>query len=149
MNNSSSYVLFDVYYNFLGIRMIQKYWLWLTLLQHIKGMKYWSLRRFSRWNSAMITLSTSLSAILNMLLLSDYIYLVSDILQSNRRTIMDDPFIRNYIEDLLKNVRTQVLLKLIKPYTRIRIPFISKVITRVFSFPASSKIFFHMLAHWW
>lgn len=47
--------------------------------------------------------------------------------QSNRRTIMDDPFIRNYIEDLLKNVRTQVLLKLIKPYTRIRIPFISKV----------------------
>ncbi|KAG9157022.1 hypothetical protein Leryth_009054 [Lithospermum erythrorhizon] len=31
-----------------------------------------------------------------------------------------------YIEDLLKNVRTQVLLKLIKPYTRIRIPFISK-----------------------
>ena len=49
-------------------------------------------------------------------------------LQSNRRTIMDDPFIRNYIEDLLKNIRTQVLLKLIKPYTRIRIPFISKVI---------------------
>lgn len=52
---------------------------------------------------------------------------VAGILQSNRRTIMDDPFIRNYIEDLLKNVRTQVLLKLIKPYTRIRIPFISKV----------------------
>ncbi|KAG9157261.1 hypothetical protein Leryth_004924 [Lithospermum erythrorhizon] len=48
------------------------------------------------------------------------------ILKTNRRTIMDDPFIRNYIEDLLKNVRTQVLLKLIKPYTRIRIPFISK-----------------------
>lgn len=48
-------------------------------------------------------------------------------IQSNRRTIMDDPFIRNYIEDLLKNIRTQVLLKLIKPYTRIRIPFISKV----------------------
>lgn len=48
------------------------------------------------------------------------------ILKSNRKTIMDDPFIRNYIEDLLKNVRTQVLLKLIKPYTRIRIPFISK-----------------------
>jgi len=48
------------------------------------------------------------------------------ILKSNRRTIMDDPFIRNYIEDLLKNIRTQVLLKLIKPYTRIRIPFISQ-----------------------
>ncbi|KAL5719444.1 COP9/signalosome complex subunit Csn2 [Ranunculus cassubicifolius] len=48
------------------------------------------------------------------------------ILKSNRRTIMDDLFIRNYIEDLLKKIRTQVLLKLIKPYTRIRIPFISK-----------------------
>lgn len=39
---------------------------------------------------------------------------------------MDDPFIRNYMEDLLKKVRTQVLLKLIKPYTKIGIPFISK-----------------------
>ncbi|XP_071723201.1 COP9 signalosome complex subunit 2-like, partial [Rutidosis leptorrhynchoides] len=48
------------------------------------------------------------------------------ILKTNKRTIKDDPFIWNYIEDLLKNVRTQVLLKLIKPYTRIRIPFISK-----------------------
>ncbi|AEC07920.1 COP9 signalosome complex subunit 2 [Arabidopsis thaliana] len=48
------------------------------------------------------------------------------ILKSNRRTIMDDPFIRNYMEDLLKKVRTQVLLKLIKPYTKIGIPFISK-----------------------
>lgn len=48
------------------------------------------------------------------------------ILKSNRKTIMDDPFIRNYIEDLLSKIRTQVLLKLIKPYTRIRIPFISK-----------------------
>ena len=53
--------------------------------------------------------------------------LVNEFWQSNRRTIMDDPFIRNYIEDLLKNIRTQVLLKLIKPYTRIRIPFISQV----------------------
>uniref|UniRef100_A0A0E0C0T0 COP9 signalosome complex subunit 2 n=1 Tax=Oryza meridionalis TaxID=40149 RepID=A0A0E0C0T0_9ORYZ len=30
------------------------------------------------------------------------------------------------LKDLLKNIRTQVLLKLIKPYTRIRIPFISQ-----------------------
>lgn len=45
---------------------------------------------------------------------------------------MDDPFIRNYIKDLLKNVRSQVILKLIKPYTRIRIPFISKVKMTIF-----------------
>ncbi len=76
-----------------------------------------------------------------------------------RRTIYDDPFIRNYIEDLLKKIRTQVgdwhdspdgapvllghvseacssrpqqfwcmqvVLKLIQPYTRIRIPFVSQ-----------------------
>ncbi|XP_077296162.1 COP9 signalosome complex subunit 2 alien isoform X1 [Arctopsyche grandis] len=48
------------------------------------------------------------------------------ILKHNRNNIMDDPFIREHIEDLLRNIRTQVLIKLIKPYTRIHIPFISK-----------------------
>jgi len=48
------------------------------------------------------------------------------LLKTNHKTIMDDKFVRDYVEDLLKNIRTQVLLKLIKPYTRIRIPFISK-----------------------
>jgi hypothetical protein len=59
------------------------------------------------------------------------------ILKNNRRTIMEDAFIRNYMEDLLKNIRTQVLLKLILPYTRIRIPFISQV-RRAVSASASS-----------
>ena len=31
------------------------------------------------------------------------------ILKQNRQTIMDDPFIREHIEDLLRNIRTQVL----------------------------------------
>lgn len=71
---------------------------------------------------------------------------VMEMLQSNRRTIMDDPFIRNYIEDLLKNVRTQVLLKLIKPYTRIRIPFISKVKTSFFCLAIPIYVsYFHFL----
>jgi len=48
------------------------------------------------------------------------------ILKTNRQNIMEDPFIREHIEDLLRNIRTQVLIKLIKPYTRIQIPFISK-----------------------
>jgi len=39
---------------------------------------------------------------------------------------MDDPFIREHIESLLSNIRTQVLIKLIKPYTRVHIPFIAK-----------------------
>ncbi|KYQ91723.1 proteasome component region PCI domain-containing protein [Tieghemostelium lacteum] len=54
------------------------------------------------------------------------IYAFEKILKDNRKTIMDDPFIRMYIEDLLKNIRTQVLLKLLGPYTKIRISFISK-----------------------
>ncbi|NXR97840.1 CSN2 protein, partial [Oxylabes madagascariensis] len=49
------------------------------------------------------------------------------ILKTNHSNIMDDPFIREHIEDLLRNIRTQVLIKLMKPYTRIQIPFISKV----------------------
>uniref|UniRef100_A0A8D8ZLT1 COP9 signalosome complex subunit 2 n=1 Tax=Cacopsylla melanoneura TaxID=428564 RepID=A0A8D8ZLT1_9HEMI len=48
------------------------------------------------------------------------------ILREHRQNIMDDPFIREHIEDLLRNIRTQVLIKLIKPYTRIHIPFISR-----------------------
>jgi len=78
------------------------------------------------------------------------------ILRQNHRNIMDDPFIREHIEgtaisilqlilkiekinnlcqyfhvafgslDLLRNIRTQVLIKLIRPYTRIHIPSISK-----------------------
>ncbi|KAJ3039363.1 COP9 signalosome complex subunit 2 [Rhizophlyctis rosea] len=48
------------------------------------------------------------------------------ILKDNRATIMDDPFIRTYIDDVLKNIRTQVLVDLIKPYTRIQIKFVSK-----------------------
>eukprot|EP00127_Corallochytrium_limacisporum_P004470 Clim_evm24s164 gene=Clim_evmTU24s164 len=48
------------------------------------------------------------------------------ILRSNRTSIMDDPFIRDYIEDLLRNIRTQVLLKLIQPYSRLYIPYLAQ-----------------------
>ncbi|KAI9364925.1 PCI domain-containing protein [Zopfochytrium polystomum] len=48
------------------------------------------------------------------------------ILRDNRATIMDDAFIRFYINDLLKNIRTKVLIKLIKPYTRIDLQYVSK-----------------------
>ena len=40
---------------------------------------------------------------------------------------MEDQFIREHIEDLLRNIRTQVLVKLIRPYTRVHIAFISQV----------------------
>jgi COP9 signalosome complex subunit 2 len=44
----------------------------------------------------------------------------------NRESIMDDSFIRMYIEDVLRNIRTQVLIQLIKPYTQIEIEFAAK-----------------------
>lgn len=48
------------------------------------------------------------------------------ILQKNRQSIMDDPFIREHIEILLRTIRTKVLMKLIKPYTKIRIQFLAQ-----------------------
>eukprot|EP00291_Cryptomonas_curvata_P009316 CAMPEP_0172198390 /NCGR_PEP_ID=MMETSP1050-20130122/28052_1 /TAXON_ID=233186 /ORGANISM="Cryptomonas curvata, Strain CCAP979/52" /LENGTH=415 /DNA_ID=CAMNT_0012875189 /DNA_START=84 /DNA_END=1329 /DNA_ORIENTATION=+ len=46
----------------------------------------------------------------------DDIKAFEQILSRNQQRIMEDPFIRNYVEDLLKNIRTQVLVKTIKPY---------------------------------
>lgn len=48
------------------------------------------------------------------------------ILKDNKKTILDDTFMRDYIDDLLKNIRTQVLLKILTPYTKIRIPFLAQ-----------------------
>jgi|TARA_B100001540_G_scaffold58822_1_gene52962 COP9 signalosome complex subunit 2 len=47
------------------------------------------------------------------------------LLSAHRAQVMGDDFVRDSIEDLLKNIRTQVLLNLIKPYTTITIPHIS------------------------
>ncbi|UJR15391.1 hypothetical protein I4U23_002339 [Adineta vaga] len=47
------------------------------------------------------------------------------ILQKNRQSIMDDPFIREHIEILLRTIRTKVLVRLIKPYTKIHMKFIA------------------------
>lgn len=48
------------------------------------------------------------------------------ILRENRSTIMDDPFIRSYIGELLRSLRTQYLIDLIKPYTRLELSFLAK-----------------------
>lgn len=47
------------------------------------------------------------------------------IFQQNKNLLMSDPFIGEHISDLIKNVRVQVLLILVKSYRRIRLPFIS------------------------
>ncbi|KAJ3158763.1 COP9 signalosome complex subunit 2 [Geranomyces michiganensis] len=50
---------------------------------------------------------------------------VERILRTNKATILGDPFIRTYIDDVLHNIRTQVLIALIRPYTRIELGFVS------------------------
>jgi COP9 signalosome complex subunit 2 len=47
--------------------------------------------------------------------------------QDNHSTIMDDSFIRSHIGDLLRSLRTQYLIDLIKPYTRLELSFLAKV----------------------
>lgn len=47
------------------------------------------------------------------------------ILREHRGDIMDDKFIAQYISDILTNIRTAVLLKLIAPYTRITISYMA------------------------
>lgn len=44
----------------------------------------------------------------------------------NRSTIMDDAFIRSYIGELLRSLRTQYLIDLIKPYTRLELSFLAQ-----------------------
>jgi len=58
---------------------------------------------------------------------SDDIPRFENILRHNYDSIMNDPFIKTYIDDLLTNLRTSVLLQLLRPYTRITIPFVSQV----------------------
>jgi COP9 signalosome complex subunit 2 len=40
---------------------------------------------------------------------------------------MDDNFIKAYIGELLRSLRTQYLIDLIKPYTRLELSFLAKV----------------------
>jgi len=40
---------------------------------------------------------------------------------------MDDAFIRAYIGELLRSLRTQYLIDLIKPYSRLELTFLGKV----------------------
>lgn len=48
------------------------------------------------------------------------------IFQENKSYLMSDPFISEHICDLLKNVRVQVLLLIVKSYRKIKISFISR-----------------------
>ena len=46
---------------------------------------------------------------------------------ANRATITGDPFIQFFIDDLLRSLRTQYIIDIIKPYTRIELDYLAKV----------------------
>ena len=48
------------------------------------------------------------------------------ILNKNEGRIMDDEFVREHVGDLLRTIRTQVIMRTIGPYTKIRLVRISK-----------------------
>jgi len=48
------------------------------------------------------------------------------ILRQNQGRIMEDEFVREHVEDLLRTIRTQVLRRVIRPYTRISLAAISR-----------------------
>lgn len=48
------------------------------------------------------------------------------ILNKNEGRIMDDEFVREHVADLLRTIRTQVIMRTIGPYTKIRLARISK-----------------------
>jgi len=54
------------------------------------------------------------------------VHTAEKILRENRATIMDDAFIRLYIGELLRSLRTQYLIDLIKPYTRLELSFLAQ-----------------------
>jgi len=54
------------------------------------------------------------------------VHTAEKIIRDNRSTIMDDGFIRSHIGDLLRSLRTQYLIDLIKPYTRLELSFLAK-----------------------
>jgi COP9 signalosome complex subunit 2 len=47
------------------------------------------------------------------------------VLRTDGRSVMEDPFMSQYVEDLLQNVRTQVALQVIGPYTAVRLSYLA------------------------
>ncbi|KAL7423214.1 hypothetical protein Q5752_002514 [Cryptotrichosporon argae] len=50
------------------------------------------------------------------------------ILKANQATITADPFICFFIDDLLRSLRTQYIVDIIKPYTRLELDFLGKTL---------------------
>lgn len=49
------------------------------------------------------------------------------VIRENKSTIMNDPFIREHIDEVLRSLRTQWIIDIIKPYTRIEVAYLARV----------------------
>ena len=49
-------------------------------------------------------------------------------LKKNRNSILRDPFIRMYVEELLRTVRVKVILKTIRPYNSVRVGYLASIL---------------------
>jgi COP9 signalosome complex subunit 2 len=51
--------------------------------------------------------------------------LFQKILQRDAKDILSDPFIRTYIDTILRSIRNQVIVQVIRPYKRIELSFLA------------------------
>ncbi|CAH0490904.1 unnamed protein product [Peronospora farinosa] len=58
--------------------------------------------------------------------LHDKIKVFEHVLTQNQEAIMDDPFIKHYIDSLLRTIRSKVLLKIVKPYRTMDTQYIAR-----------------------
>ena len=49
--------------------------------------------------------------------------------KKNRKSILEDDFIKLYVEELLQTVRIKVIKKTIKPYNSIRVSYLSSILS--------------------
>ena len=50
-------------------------------------------------------------------------------LKKNRNSLLRDPFIRMYVEELLRTVRVKVMLKTIRPYSSVRVRYLASTLS--------------------
>lgn len=63
--------------------------------------------------------------------LNDEIKEFEQILQRHEVSIMQDPFIRDNLNNLLRKIRSKVLIKVIRPYTNISLGYVSRELNGV------------------
>jgi COP9 signalosome complex subunit 2 len=51
--------------------------------------------------------------------------LFQKILQRDAKDILSDPFIRTYIDTILRSIRNQVIVQVVRPYRRIELSFLA------------------------